>query len=304
MDWKELERYRPIPWGGVKFFLGLVATLVLTANGALIALFMHKWIPDLPGDLEIAPGVFLGMSIMLGVWIYAVTGSRREWLENYWRRNVKGHNAWFWCDDKGKVQWGISRLAEERILALCLPLGGWFRKGRIDRGVFDSIGMCDSISRSWFKRWQVKLTTLNQWRVSVELRDPEGGRACLDVEVALELGQAVRWCGGNKEATVSSAIELLLADRQKVHSERDETKLKVLALRGELASAESELGNALAVIDKAIVAIKNTSRLGKSKEAQRIREGLVNGLVHSAPMGHPLRERYEQPDSQPAAAAP
>ncbi len=301
MDLYEVEKYRPIPRGGLKLLVALMMYVMISLGVAALNGWATFVLTSKVPDLAVSVSIGVGSTIVL--FLLSLLGSRYpiSWFRDYWRRNVWGYVLWCWRDDKGEVQWAIGQTALHE-LAIGLALGGWFRRSRI---TCPAVTFREGVnSKEMLSRWRVKLVEIHACTqtIIVRLKDWRGDRVTVNAKDALEIlerfSARLEALDNLWDAIVRHG---LIAERVRTE-ERDEAKLEILKLRGDLASVKSELENALVVIDKAIAAIKNTSRLGKSKEAQRIREGLIDGLVHSAPMGHPLRERYERYDGQRQAS--
>jgi hypothetical protein len=316
---REVEKYRAITWGGLKFFLGFVATLVLTGNGVLITMFMYKWIPDLPGDLEILPGVLLGMSIMLGVTIYATTGSRRRWIEDYWRRNIRGYEACFWIKNDEGVDPDVSIWVEEMRrppywapcemngrgkIFLRVPLGGWFRRSGL---LYRIGGEYPNLQRMPFRAWRVivrKPITDPLVGACIEVIDGKGDRIPFTVSATLRFAEWLS-AGGIQEwrhqvPDLLRAVFESRAELNRTSDERDEVKKRAEELERKWKTACQQREDALSAIAEAIGRIDATKRFIKSDQAQTIRTWLNGRLAAMAPVGAPgtvlgARETLTQP---------
>jgi len=288
MDLRELEKYRPIPWGGARLLAWVASTLLIALGCAYLA-------TKIPGY----PLNFWGALMLSCAATFAVSFSRqrREVLRDYWRRNVRGYLFWCGRDSQGKMQWGIkwTTLGD---LAIGLPLGGWFRR----RGQIKTVV---HLVHERLVGWSLRRCVEGEaFELVYRHRDDKvEERISVSAESALHYLEIVA-SGELRHLGLSGLVSYLDKTRDVAQSERDEAKKRVGELKSELGVNTHWLDEALAALDRAIVAIDATRRFKHhpSKEAQRIREEMIADLLRIAPLGHPLRERYEKYDGQRQAS--
>jgi hypothetical protein len=162
-----------------------------------------------------------------------------------------------------------------------------------------------------FRAWRIKVRqpiTDPLVGSCIEVIDGAGIRIPLTVSATLRFAEWLS-AGGIQEwrHQVSDLVRLIRGGRaelNRIRDERDEAKKRIETLEGELGVTADRLDHALQAMDEAIVGIKATSRFGKSIEAKRIREGLIEDLLLVAPPCHPRRLVYEMASGQAAAEAP
>ncbi|MBU1146430.1 hypothetical protein KKD80_02700 [Patescibacteria group bacterium] len=318
MEWKELERYRPIPKGGLKL-LGLLFIIFLFAA---VCLFLSQ--TNWEGSPMVVVGRIVGYLVIVAIGVLLFNPPLYFWrLRGYWRLNILSYDACFWIkNDEGvdpdigvqiierhrSPYWMPCELNERGKTFLRVPLGGLFRKRGQLFGVMKGFG---EPSRVEFRAWRVIVrqpVTDPLTDSCIEVVDNKGDRVPLTVSETLRFAA---WIGsGGIQEWRHEVPDLLRAFREsraelaEVRRERDEAKKRVEALEGELGVAVAQREDALTAIDNTIIAIDATKRFKHhpSKEAMRIREAMIRDLLHIAPLGHPLRERYEKFDAQRAAS--
>lgn len=286
MDMQEVEKYRPIPWEGVRL-LAWVALAALVALGG--AFFLGMIFPEASLSLEFWKGWMILFVIALTV-LFRL-GARR--INGYWERNVRGYTLWGWRDFQGEVKWEIALILPYD-LAIGVALGGWFRRSRI---ICSAVTFCEGVdSKKMLSRWRVNFVQIhaNTGAIIVRLTDRYGNRVTVNAKDALEIlerfSARLEAFTNTWDAVVSHGfiVEHVLT------KERDE--------------ARQQLKDAIAQIVGTVDHLDATKRFIKSKQAQEIRRGLVCELERLLPQYDPRREKYGlsvttrcATDSQPAA---
>lgn len=290
MDLQELEKYRPIPRGGLFLLAGVALSALACARiGFLLeenTTAMWAWMS--------AGGSF---SVMLIVCAF-VFG-----IGDYLRRNVRAYNAWHWRkeDDEQIIQVAVTPRGKEegrdlefppRCPIIKVPLGGWFNSSG---GVY-WCGANGKVSR--VQGWTVKRPPRDKSDIDfprVTLEDQEGQSITLYLGVALDFFEYY-FTAGASAFEWSGKIGRMIEDIARFRRERDE--------------ARDQLKDAIAQIVGTIDHLDATKRFIKSKQAQEIRRGLVCELERILPPDDQRREKYGLPttmgcrtDSQPAAEA-
>lgn len=301
MELREVEKFRPIPRGGLKLLVFPLLILSVMATIWVSTLFVigkDAW----ANKGFVALLTLISAASIVGMPLF-ISRYPLRWSGDYLRRNVRGHNAWFWRDE-GEIRVVVTRRGKGegkdlKFPSSCpiikIPLGGWFNSsGGVYWCHFDG-----KVGR--VQGWTVKRPSWIRDDVHfprATLIDSEGQSITIYVGTALDFFKyrtnSVDW---------SWVVDGMLEDIKRLGQERDEVKKRAETLEGELSTVRDRLDCALRAMDEAIVGIKNTSRLGKSKEAKRIREGLIEDLLQIAPSGHPRRLVYELASSQAAAEA-
>ncbi len=278
MDLKELEKYRPIRYGGL-LVLAWLALSILAGMG--FRFLLQKAVDDSNFVWQCA-GFLSAAVLLIGVLVFRAN--------NYWRRNVRGYALCGWRGDKGEIQWGVA--TEVRDLSLVLALGGWFRRSHIVcwAGKFrEGVG-----AKAMLSRWRVKLVDIHAQAITVRLTDRCGDRVTVSAGNALEIFErfsARLWQDVVRHGLITECV---------LTSERGEAKKRAEEFEGKWKTACQQREDALVVVAEAIERIDAAKRFIKSKEAQRIREWLDGKLAAMAPMGAPgtvlgAREMLTQP---------
>lgn len=316
MELREVQKYRPIPWEGVRL-LAWVALAALVALGG--AFFLGMIFPE--ASLSLA--FWKGWVILCAIVLTALFRLGAQRINGYWERNVRGYEACFWIDkDEGvdpdvgiwveemrrPPDWAPCELNGRGKIFLRVPLGGWFRK----RGqLFRVVNETNKLYRAPFRAWRIIVRqpiTDPLIGSYIEVIDGKGDRIPLTVSETLRFAAWLS-AGGIQEwrhevPYLLRAVRESRTELNETRDERDEAKKRVETLEGELGAAVAGREDAIAAIDNAIIAIDATKRFQHhpSKEAKRIREGMIQDLLRLAPVGHPRRERYEKFDGQRQAS--
>ncbi|MBI5071826.1 hypothetical protein HZB93_02980 [Candidatus Falkowbacteria bacterium] len=297
MDLQEVQKYRPIPKGGLKL---LVFPLLFLLSATVLWVIVHydldkeKWV--------MRGGIILGLVTIL--MLAEIIGVRHpiRWLRDYWWRNVKGYNAWYWRDEEQKIQVSFTRRGEKEdeyaVFLKCpvikVPLGGWFNSwGCVYRHRFNEVGQAQG--------WKVRLPS-DPWRNAlsphVTLVDAENHSITPDIGTALDFCEYYFIDDRVYEWILRASV--MLVDIKRLMAERDEAKKRAEELEGKWKTACRQREDALSVIAEAIGRIDATKRFIKSDQAQAIRKWLSGRLAAMAPVGAPgtmfgARETLTQP---------
>lgn len=264
---EQLESYKPIPKGGAKFFISLMflamMVLAICVGGVLTG-----------SAVLVAGSIFTAGP--LSMWVASVIMGQNpiSWFREYWKRNVRGHRIWYRLDEEGEVVREIDQLSTEKIprgkISLELYLGGWFKRPRVIES-----GIC----------WDATVR-VRQHKNSgvVTLIDESGDRVRLFIEDALRIlshSHAPRFLDWPE------IVRKLLTDLS-------ETKQLNRDLNGEFNGLKIKRDALLIVLEQIIDQIQDTSRFGKSKEAQRLREYVENELLYYLPEDNSRRYGLER----------
>ncbi len=287
MDWKEVEKYRAIRYGGLRVLVWM-ALSVLAGTG--FGFFLEKAISD-PNIAWQSAGCLSVVVLLVGVLVFRAN--------NYWRRNVWGYVLWCWRDDKGEVQWAIGQTALHE-LAIGLALGGWFRRSRT---TCSAVTFREGVnSKEMLSQWRVKLVRIhtNTGAIIVRLTDRCGDRVTVNAKDALEILERF---SARLEALTNTWDAVvrhgLIAERVRTE-ERDEAKKRAEEFERKWKTACQQREDALSTIAEAIGRIDATRRFIKSDQAQTVRAWLNGRLAAMAPVGAPgtmlgARETLTQP---------
>ncbi len=264
MELQEVQKSRPIPRGGAKIAALVVMNLLVGFGAAMIA-FLWGWFESV--GFWVCGSVVSGFMLVMDVF-----AAHDKLFRDYWWRNVKGYILWCWEDENG-VRYDIVKPWDFR-LVLALPLGGWFKRGRVwlregRNFLEDPVWKVEAVWKDFFH---------------VRLTDRHGDCVHLLAEQALKylyyahtcsLATSVDGCGVGGWMTLLGLRERGLDDANR---ERDE--------------AQRNLKEALAQIVGTIDHLDATKRFIRSKQAQEIRRGLVCELDRLLPPDDPRREKY------------
>lgn len=112
-DAEELKKYMAIPYGLIKLLVGTIITLALTAGVVFCGLSLTHFFEveivtlvssttrNLATIISIFGTVIIGMIVLC----LALSDTRREWISDYFVRNVRGYTAWLYIDEKTKMAW-------------------------------------------------------------------------------------------------------------------------------------------------------------------------------------------------------
>lgn len=313
MEWKELERYRPIPREGARL-LAWVALAALVALGD--AFFLGMIFPEATLSIDF----WKGWMILYAIALTTLFRLGAERINDYWRLNVRSYDACFWIKNDDGIDpdvgvqiierhrssyWMPCELNEHGKIFLRVPLGGWFQKQGL---LYRVTGEGRSSERSPFRAWRIKVRQpiTDPYDSCIEVIDGKGDRIPLTVSATLRFAAWLS-VGGIQEwrhevPDLLRAVRESRAELDEVRRERDEAMKQAETLDGEVRAGLARRNAALAAMHRTIVAIKGTSRFGKSKDAKRIREDLEETLRAIIPKGaHPLKSIYAP--TQPAAPA-
>lgn len=207
--------------------------------------------------LLISPFLFVIFSVNRKLWCSVV-----EEIKLSWRRDIVGYTLWCTDDVGGLVHYYVANRNDkpDRLpgLALVLPLGGWFREAAHVGGSLSGV----------FRRWSIEFIDTNFDSVLVRLTDrTDGTTGAINVVVALALLDRRKGSGG-------PLVELT----QKLLGENAALKEQIASLTKEQQAARAVSRGLLDLVGNTAKAIADTSRLGKSREGQRIREDLEAAL--------------------------
>jgi hypothetical protein len=281
MDMKEVEKYRPIPRGGLKLLAG-VAVIALACVG--IGFLLEESTTVAWAWLS-AGGSFTTM-LTVGAFVLG--------LGDYLRRNVTGYNVWFWRDEEQKIRVSFTRrnTKEDRDSSplpcpvIKVPLGGWLNStGCVYRLWFGKVGRAQG--------WRVRFPS-DPWRNAlsphVTLINAEGHSVTLGIGIALDFCEY--YFTGDRTTEWLLPVDVMLGDIKRLTAERDEAKKRIETVQEELRRAESQVDCWLreackwnAVIREAIVRLDATKRFVKSKQGREVREWLAARLKELDPMG-------------------
>lgn len=282
MDWNELKKYRPIPKGGLKVAALVVIDLMVGFGVAALIAFFYKW-------FELVGFWVCGSTVSSFMLVADIFAAHDKLFSGFWRRNVRGYTLWGWRDENDRVRWELA-LVLPYDLAIGVALGGWFRRSRI---ICSAVTFREGVnSKEMLSKWRVKVAQIHVCTrtIIVRLTDRCGDRVTVNAKDALEIlerfSARLEAIGNGWQDVVRHG---LIYERVRT-TERDE--------------AVRQRDHAFLAMLKADAAIKGTSRFQKSKDAKRIREGLIRDILEIAPADHPLQRvlREEQSGNQPATA--
>ncbi|MFA5413678.1 MAG: hypothetical protein WC348_04030 [Patescibacteria group bacterium] len=294
MDLQELEKYRPIPWGGLHILIWLLLVPLLAAFGCA---YLATKIPGYPFD-------FWGawVSSCAAMFVVGLSRRRRAELRDYWQKTVRAYNAWFWRDEKQKIQVSFTRRGKKGdedsnplpCPVIKVPLGGWFNSsGGVYRRHFNEVGLAQG--------WKVRFPS-DPWRNAlsphVTLIDAEGHSITLGIGVALDFCEY--YFTGDRTTEWLLPVDVMLEEIKRLSRERDEAKKRAEELERKWKMACQQREDALSAIAEAIGRIDATKRFIKSDQGQAIRTWLNGRLAAMAPVGAPgtvlgVRETLTQP---------
>lgn len=243
------------------------------------------------------------------------------WLQAYWHRNVVGYEIWCVYLPDSSSPPHIIYLREswrnpviERGFAIILPLGGWFNRPQIvcsqSYRPNKSIKACEELAK-----WRVELVAIcvETKAIIVRLEDRQGDRIQMSVENALQVlnefaAQLKAW-SNTWGAILSSFIidkecgARKLAELQAKLDEQNAKALEQVAALGDLKGTVAfQTKETLTLIETAIQRLDGTKRFINSKQAQAIREWLVEELFKRIPADDHRRETYASPKRRVRAA--
>jgi len=326
---KHIREHLAIPHGGRKLLFGVVATLVLMAcalaGGHVISLWL---IANHNADPMTPIGLIIGVAIAITILVHMVSGARLEWLKDFACKNKNGLLVHFYKNARGLISYVFCTSDEDKRikirpegstgLEISLKLGGWFTKSRIITR--------DVSTDYYFQGWTVRLMAVWSDTVMVELRcnsnvGDEKESVVIDIGRALDYLDIVERYGATFGRDLSGLISFLHSHCEAVQNElKEERKHSAVVKelcdqachdRDELqrvSDSEHQMTNQakLGVIEwsekyielliSTIDKIDATRRFFNSKEAQKIREDLVQLLLETLPADDPRRANYAPKD--------
>ncbi len=282
------EKYKPIPYGGLKLFAGL---LVLVFYILVVCVCYEN--RDVKGDQAVISGAMSALSLTAFVG-FIVFGLRRalKWLKSYWRKNVVGYTiAHMYCAHEGNIWSEItSRSGHKRfeafppdynhsrdckreahyklfVVMISIPLGGWLN-GRIrlyhpDSSYWRSSGGIKKIGFSYSRKNYLAYPRL-------QVYDSFGDRvACSLEDTFRHIGK-----GGSMHGWWNRVIKLLISEDQ------------VKDLRGKHFDVTEENRNSknlnyemFQFINGVNKQIKHSARLGHTQEGLALRADILINMI-------------------------
>jgi len=305
---EKLEKAMPIKSGG---HLALLGTTLLVAIGGLLIRMVYLVATDqlVINDQWVTKFCW----IALACWIFFIVniltepaptvinpdtrGPARlyEWLKAYWQRNVRGNSAWLCLyehdemkvsieNPKNPLQAPPKNIHKGLKLAMLVPLGGWLNKPK-------RMTLYNSLECSFpVRRCKIRISNIfsNTKSIILLLQDNEGSKIRISARHLLDIIK--NECYLMKGLPNNGIMGLI----HNLH-------ISEIALRSELEKVKSictekedKLFNALDTLFRESQALKDTSRVGKSKEGKLIRERMESALLLLLPPDHAYRKVLEK----------
>lgn len=300
---EEIERYMPITHGGFHLLTACAGMAIMVCSLAGIFAFTYCIAVMGTGNIVfdwLAPLFLFGLALLATLevpkyYYHKFPRGVLRWLREYWDKNVKGWSLYYYTekapdcrnpyrDYEEPVHTFIGRpdlwpedfpFQDSFAPALEIPLGGWSSTAKYHQG----------------RGWQIKLSHRDTHNILLNIKGPDGGWGAGEYTPEKILWHHEDFIGVHSLG--KHAVNLLYQFDRKVDELAKEYRKRLASesLVQELMDAQQEAATDL---EMAIEAISNTSRLGKSKEAKRIREEiLVPTLLKLLPEGDPHRKKYE-----------
>jgi|GEM_PF-6402997 len=235
---------------------------------------------------------FLQSAIMRGI----TQTPQVKWLKTYLQNNIRGNTALVILVN-GQLSirifdWMSVEKPDlpEGSIAIEVPLGGWFNRPRSTK-----ILGADSW---WYRPIKIRIDSIpGGYPFNLKIQDPNGSKICgIDALTFLQiLNNSSSFEEEPPHCWGFSVDQLVFALNSKKASLQDGLK-KAVSIRAE---KEDKLLIALDTLFKESQALKDTSRVGKSKEGKAIRERMEASLLDLLPPDDSRRKVLEpQPQTQ------
>lgn len=237
---RDLEKFTPIPWGGLKFLAGLFSILILEAVVGLGMYLVLKADAHLSEGAHLSIAVFVGGALLLiAIPIYFISGSRGEIVRDYFDRNVRGYVAFFYvpttlfagqrwlCSIRTEQNSPYVTQAELGGLMLQIRLGGWISSG--GSGILKDGKPITHESQ--LRNWRVCLHKIHFHTGAVLVRveyahpDADGKHETLVLEVseAIHLLNFVQQ-SGNGVVSISDALYYYMRSKDELAEEAERAR--------------------------------------------------------------------------------
>lgn len=297
---QEVQNHQPIPYGWFKLLLWGAA---MTAIPLLMYLDVLQYGPESTRGKVIFACVIDAVIVILSVMVGGY-----YWLRDYHSQNVVAWKLVCWGEG-GKFFCKLLRRGRNPDVSpvhhpLSIPLGGWwFKKAAM-------LKADETYANPWIRELlfdaQVFLSfhgimiapsTVNQLGVWLHWRDRDKNRMTMELEHALGLIWE-SWVDTGPHRIEGPDMSL----RGMFHHQRGQLRI----VRGTLENSQrdwstvnrrhnlaAELASSMILfLHRLVGRIEDTSRLGPSKEGQRLRESIEDFLAEYLPEGHKYQERY------------